>query len=178
VTASIAAALVALVAVWLYFKFPWPSWQDNAQAAAPDALSPRTSLASAESRQKFGVQDNAGVAMPAGPASPAQLMATRSPAFNASDDMVVLLLQRGNTALAEGDIIGARLLYERAAALGSAAAATSAGKTYDGEFLLQAGVLGIQADQSSAMAWFRKAAALGDPEARARLAHIESRNRP
>lgn len=177
-TAAIAAAVVALVAVWLYFKFPWPSWQDNAQAAAPDTLSPRSLLASAESRQKFGIQDNPGVAMPAGPASPAQLMASRSPALKASDDMVVLLLQRGNTALAEGDIIAARMLYERAAALGSAAAATSAGKTYDGEFLSQAGVRGIQADQSSAMAWFRKAAALGDPEARARLARIDSRNRP
>jgi TPR repeat protein len=59
-----------------------------------------------------------------------------------------------------------------------AAAATSAGKTYDPEFLLQAEVRGIQADQGSAMAWFREAATLGDLEARARLAHIESRNRP
>jgi hypothetical protein len=177
VAASIAAVLVALVAVCLYFEFPWPSWQDNARAAAADASAPRTTIASAESKQKFGLQDNAGVAT-SGPASPAQSMASRSPPFNASDDMVVLLLQRGDTALAEGDIIAARMLYERAAALGSAAAATSAGKTYDGEFLSQAGVRGIQADQSSAMAWFRKAAALGDPEARARLAHIESRSRP
>jgi hypothetical protein len=174
---GIASVIVALVAAWLSFKVPWPSWQDNAHAAAPDAA-PRSLLASAESKQKFGVRDNAGVTAPSGQVSPPQLMASRSPPFNASDDMVVLLLQRGDSALAEGDIIGARLLYERAAALGSAAAATSAGKTYDGEFLSQAGVRGIQADQGSAMAWFRKAAALGDPEARARLAHIEGRSHP
>ena len=76
-----------------------------------------------------------------------QSPSSRSSAPGAIEDMVVLLMRRGNTAIADGDIIAARMLYERAAALGSAAAATSVGKTYDVEFLLHAGARGIPADQ-------------------------------
>jgi|HubBroStandDraft_1064217.scaffolds.fasta_scaffold28378_3 hypothetical protein len=100
------------------------------------------------------------------------------PAARPSDDMVALLLRRGDAALADGDIIAARLLYERAAAMGSAKAATSAGKTYDIDFLSQSGARGIRPDQTAAAAWFRKAAALGDPEARSLLARIEGRPQP
>ncbi len=87
-----------------------------------------------------------------------------------SEDMIGLLMQRGDAALGDGDIVAARLLFERAAALGSAAAAMAAGKTYDGDFLQGAGARGIRADPAAAIAWIRKAAALGDPEARAQLA--------
>jgi hypothetical protein len=96
----------------------------------------------------------------------------------APDPMIALLMQRGDAALADGDIIGARLLFERAAGLGSAAAATWAGKTYDIEFLSQAGARGIRADQTAALVWFRKAASLGDREAQERVARIEARGRP
>jgi hypothetical protein len=95
-----------------------------------------------------------------------------------SQVMIGLLSRRADAALAGGDIIAARLLYERAAALGSAAAATAAGKTYDLDFLLSAGARGIGADPAAAAAWYRKAAALGDPEASARLARILARSRP
>ena len=71
----------------------------------------------------------------------------------------------------------ARLLFERAAALGSATAATSAGKTYDSDFLLRSGARGIRADPTQAAAWFRRAVALGDPAARAPLTRIEAQSR-
>ena len=45
--------------------------------------------------------------------------------------------------LALGDISAARLLYERAAALGSAKAATALGKTYDPAFLASIQVSGL-----------------------------------
>jgi len=92
------------------------------------------------------------------------------PAPDPSAEMVRLLMQRGDAAFAVGDIIAARLMYERAAGLGSANAATAAGKTYDMEFLLNAGARGIRADPAAAAAWYRRAAALGDPEAKTRLA--------
>jgi TPR repeat protein len=100
------------------------------------------------------------------------------PALAPAPDMIGLLLQRGDTALASGDIIAARMLFERAASLGSATAATRAGETYDIEFLSQSGARGFRADQSAAAGWYRRAAALGDPEARARLARIEVQPRP
>jgi hypothetical protein len=76
-----------------------------------------------------------------------------------------LLLSRGNAMLALGDISAARLLYERATALGSAGAATRLGNTYDAAFLASIQTRGIVADQAAAIAWYRKAAALGDTEA-------------
>jgi len=108
------------------------------------------------------------------PATPPSLPLAAAP----SENMIGLLLRRGDAALADGDIIAARLLYERAAAMGSAKAATSAGKTYDVDFLARSGARGIRPDQTAAAAWFRKAAVLGDPEARSLLARIEGRPRP
>jgi hypothetical protein len=109
---------------------------------------------------------------------PLQQRMSASNEMPASNEMIALLLRRGDAAAADGDIIAARLLYERAAVLGSATAATAAGKTYDIDFLLQSGARGIRPDQSAAAVWFRKAAALGDPEARSRLARIEGRPAP
>lgn len=101
-----------------------------------------------------------------------------SPTGEPVEAMVVLLMHRGDAALADGDIMAARLLFERAAALGSAAAATAAGKTYDIDFLSRAGAHGTRADPKAAAVWYRKAAALGDPEARARLAGVQAQSRP
>jgi hypothetical protein len=91
--------------------------------------------------------------------------------------MIGMLIERGDAALAEGDVIAARMLFERAASLGSASAATSAGKTYDIEFLLRIGARGIRADPAVAAAWFRKAAALGDPDARDLVARMDAQSR-
>jgi type II secretory pathway predicted ATPase ExeA len=76
-----------------------------------------------------------------------------------------LLLSRADAMLALGDISAARLLYERAAALGSAGAATALGNTYDASFLASIQAKGIVADEAAAIAWYRKAAALGDAAA-------------
>ncbi len=85
------------------------------------------------------------------------------------DELVRILLQRGDAAIVAGDITAARLLYERAAEQGSAVAATDAGETYDPAFLREIDAHGIQADQATAAGWYRKAAALGDAGARKRL---------
>ena len=74
--------------------------------------------------------------------------------------------------LSLGDISAARLLYERAAALGSARAATAVGKTFDPAFLATIHASGIPPDPAAAASWYRKAAALGDSEAADRLARL------
>jgi hypothetical protein len=83
-----------------------------------------------------------------------------------------LLLSRGDELLALGDISAARLLYERAAAAGSARAATALGKTYDPAFLASTQARGITPDRAAAASWYRKGAALGDAEAVDRLARL------
>ena len=107
---------------------------------------------------------------PVAPAPPAPEVAGPDPA----GDMVALLLRRGDAAASAGDIAAARLLFERAVTLGSAAAATAIGKTYDIAFLLEAGARGIAADHVAAATWYRKGAAMGDVDARDRLAKLEA----
>ena len=71
--------------------------------------------------------------------------------------------------LQRGDVSAARLLYERAVAAGSGRAATAMGKTFDPTFLDKIGVTGMGADPALAASWYRRAAGLGDEEARTRL---------
>ena len=85
---------------------------------------------------------------------------------------MTVLLARGDEMLALGDIAAARLLYERAAMLGSARAATALGQTYDPAFLVSIHASGVTANRTAAAAWYRKGAALGDTDSATRLARL------
>jgi TPR repeat protein len=71
-----------------------------------------------------------------------------------------------------GDVLAARLLYQRAAALGSARGATAVGKTYDPAILAAIGASGVTADRAAAAVWYRGGAALGDQDGARRLAGL------
>lgn len=115
----------------------------------------------------------AGDAAPETPAtpqaSPAQAPPQEATAPTLSADEVEAFTRRGDALLGTGDIIAARLVYERAARAGSAAAATGVGKTFDPLFLAAAGVRGIQGNPFEAAAWYRRGSAAGDSEAGTRL---------
>ncbi|HEY0524786.1 MAG TPA: hypothetical protein VGD08_15435 [Stellaceae bacterium] len=91
-----------------------------------------------------------------------------------SKETIELLIRRGDTMLATGDISAARLLYERAAAAGDARAATAAGKTYDPIFLQQIGALGVTPRPERAIRWYRQAIDAGDAEAEARMVRLQA----
>ena len=129
-----------------------PSPQVLSAATAPVAPPPPVSAVSV---------DGATLHAPIPPKPPP----SAAPVASAPQLDLGLLLSRGNAMLALGDISAARLLYERATALGSAGAATRLGNTYDADFLASIRAKGIVADQAAAIAWYRKAAALGDTEA-------------
>jgi TPR repeat protein len=76
--------------------------------------------------------------------------------------------------MVRGDIMRARALYERAAAIhpGSSAAPIAAGKTYDPNFLPIFGSSNSMADPAKAGEWYQRARALGDPAAAALLAAL------
>lgn len=76
------------------------------------------------------------------------------------------MLSRGNDLLETNDITGARLMFERAAAGGSAEAALMAGATYDPGFLAQVSAHLSFADTATAAKWYRLALSLGDARAR------------
>jgi hypothetical protein len=96
----------------------------------------------------------------AAPAEPAPAVKETPPEFYA---------RRGDEMMAIKDITAARKFYEFAANAGNARAATALARTFDSEFVIQFGVLGLKPDPVLAVTWYRKAAELKDPEAEARL---------
>ncbi len=145
--------------------------------AVPDdvpATSPKVPLAAAApvappSTSTAAVGNSAALLPVPAPPKPPPVVA---PVASAPHLDLGLLLSRGDAMLALGDISAARLFYERAAALGSAGAATSLGNTYDAAFLASIQAKGIVADQAAAIAWYRKAAALGDTNAQRQLKRL------
>jgi type II secretory pathway predicted ATPase ExeA len=122
----------------------------------------------------------AAVAAPPAAVAPQAETASRSdppPPRPAASADLTLLLSRGDAMVALGDVVAARLLYQRAAALGSARAATAVGKTYDPRFLASIHASGIAADRTVAAAWYRKGAASGDTEGADRLAGLTAPSR-
>jgi hypothetical protein len=148
-----------------------------AVATAPTSFAPSAAEAHSTSAAPTARAPAASGAA-AGAAEPTANTTAATAPSHADAEIIDLLRRRGDAALAEGDIVTARLLFEQAANMGSPAAATAAGKTYDAEFLSQSGARGIRPDQAQAAAWFRKAAALGDEDAQGWLARIEGRPRP
>jgi len=71
--------------------------------------------------------------------------------------------------MAVGDVAAARIVFQRAAQAGDAAAALAMGATYDPLVLNKIGVVGVTADPDKARGWYVKAQQLGSPEAPRRL---------
>jgi len=88
--------------------------------------------------------------------------------------IIAALLHRGADILATGDVSGARLLFERAAGLGSGAAALALGRSYDPEVLSELGTIGLQADVAEAVRWYRIAAERGEAEAEGALVRLDA----
>jgi hypothetical protein len=146
-------------------------------AAAPHAVASSAAVPSSAAVASSGAAAPS-VAAAASVAAVSSAPVVLSTAAARAEDIVSVLLRRGDAALASGDIAAARMVYERAAAQGSAAAAIQIGKTYDVAFLLEIGARGTQADQAKAAAWFRKAAAFGDAAPGGRPRRLEGKVAP
>jgi hypothetical protein len=79
------------------------------------------------------------------------------------------LLAKADRLIEKGDIVTARALYERAAEMGSGAAALALGATYDPNRLWSLGTLGAVGNKARAKQWYLRASELGHPNAKARL---------
>jgi TPR repeat protein len=112
-------------------------------------------------------------ASPRNSVAPAAVPAVMMPAASPIPaETIAALIKRGDELLRIGDISAARLAYERAAAGGSAQAMTALGMTYDPSFLNRVNARGIRPDPATAAEWYRKAAALGDAAAAARISQL------
>jgi len=92
-----------------------------------------------------------------------------------SDGAIKDMVKSGDRLLGRGDVAAARALYEKAAALGSAQAALALGSTYDPRRLWSLGVFGMVGSKERAQHWYRRAAELGHPEAKARISALQDR---
>jgi hypothetical protein len=138
-----------------------------ASATPAIVIDPPPPIATAESAVK-----------PAVPVDPVPVVAptpAAAPVAAPDTQQAVALLARGDDMLATGDVAAARLFYQRAAELGSAAAATAVGQTYDPGVLELLRVRGARGDVGTAAEWYRKAIAAGDRQAEIRLKRLLAR---
>jgi TPR repeat protein len=89
------------------------------------------------------------------------------------------LLRRGEALLEDGNVLAARLFFERAALQGNAMGALRAAKTYDPDFIAAIDAPGLKADVPRAIKWYRQAFnATHDPEVQQRLAALSGQVSP
>jgi hypothetical protein len=88
---------------------------------------------------------------------------------------IKLLTKQGEQFAAAGDLVTARILFQRAAEAGDAIAAMALGATYDPNVLAKLGVVGMVADVEKARSWYRKAESFGSSEASRRLNALANR---
>jgi TPR repeat protein len=136
-------------------------------ALAPKAQ-PTATARSAADKTPPVVRDTNNTATQTSNVSP-QAAAAPNPPAPLSAEEIAALVARGDVVLGTGDIISARLFYERAASAGDGHAALLTAETFDPAFLDRAGVRGVQGDQSQAEFWYRRARDLGDRDAQRRF---------
>jgi hypothetical protein len=88
---------------------------------------------------------------------------------------IAALLARGDWLFAMGDVVSARLLYDRAAGVGEARAAVKLGETFDPAFLSRLNLRVQRADSDMAVFWYRRARELGASDARSRLIRLKAK---
>ena len=89
-------------------------------------------------------------------------------------EQIKLLMKQGEQFIAAGDVVTARIAFQRAEA-GDAKAAVALGATYDPTALAKLGVVGFSADVAKARSWYQKAENLGSPDAKRLLEILADR---
>lgn len=133
---------------------------------------PQTVISSSLSRNSFPSPDALpGTAALA--AAPAGMASGREARLSSADAAV--LLARGDALFVAGDLISARLFYERAANAGSGQAALRSGESYDPRFLEKTHLSAARGDRAAALYWYKRARDLGLSEATILLNSISAK---
>jgi hypothetical protein len=108
-----------------------------------------------------------------GPQAPSPAVTQSTAGRGLSPAESAALVTRGDGFLSSGDIVSARLFYERAADAGDGSAALRLGATFDPGFLGRAGIRGAPGDPAQAASWYRRARDLGEAAAADRLKNLD-----
>ena len=94
---------------------------------------------------------------------------------NDNEDKARGLFEKGEVRLGNGDVIGARMFFKKAADAGDAQAANAMGATYDPDLFSSLRVQGMRPDVEMARQWYRRAMELGSKDSLDRLERLKSR---
>ncbi|WP_088347106.1 MULTISPECIES: SEL1-like repeat protein [Rhodomicrobium] len=116
-----------------------------------------------------------GPAIPPRPETPLKPPAqTRPQAEPLSPQAEAVLLARGREVLEQGGIAAARIIFEELATHGSAAGALALARSYDPAYAGASRGSAPPPNLAEARKWYERAAELGNPDAKRRLAEIAS----
>ena len=174
---SLSAAMVALETM------PRPPPPEAAVAPVEvSAIQPATPAVAAPGQTALEAEAPPSVASPAPAderATPPATSDTTSPPAQPPPNRrlsaaeIAALVTRGDAFLSAGDIVSARLFYERAADGGDGGAALRLGATFDPGFVSQTGARGALSDRTQAASWYRRALDLGNTAAQEHLKNLE-----
>lgn len=161
-----------------------PSWSTGQQAPRPTtaqdddrATSAQTEVPSQRKQTSQPARSSKGktgaMLQPGEPGAQAPPPGKATRALDPEE--IKLLTKQGEQFAAAGDLVAARILFQRAAEAGDVTAATALGATYDPNVLAKLGVVGRGADVEKARSWYRKAESFGSPEASRRLKALANR---
>src|SRR5436190_4640281 len=88
-------------------------------------------------------------------------------------ETIALLVKEAEKHMSTGDVVTARIIFQRVAEAGDAAAALELAATYDPTVLAKLGVMGMGADVEKARSWYRTAESFGSAEAKQRLRSLD-----
>jgi hypothetical protein len=129
--------------------------KDDAQTSISDAV-PFTLSVGASAAKPAPVQIQQPAA--AKPASDSRLALLPDEApLPETDFLTQILIRDGNKKMREGDIAGARKLYEQAAQSGNAEAALAMGRSYDPTYFEKLTVKSGKPDPATAFEWYKRA---------------------
>jgi hypothetical protein len=156
---------------WMSVGQLWPSptmaQDDDPETSAPGEISSEQT----ETSQTAATSESATVAM----SEPAPTGAESPPSSKADPEELKVLTRQGEQFASAGDLVTARILFQRAAEAGDATAAMALGATYDPDVLAKFGVIGMGADVEKARSWYQKAESQGSAQATRRLQALANR---
>jgi len=94
---------------------------------------------------------------------------------NEIEDKASVLLEQGKARIADGDVIGARMFFKKAAESGDSRAAMAMGATFDPNLFASLQVQGMVPDIKAARQWYERAIDLGSKDAHDRLDKLNSK---
>jgi hypothetical protein len=105
----------------------------------------------------------------------AQGVPSRSAVRTLDPEEISLLITQGEKHISTGDVVTARMIFQRAAEAGDATAALALAATYDPTVLAKLGVMGMGADVEKARTWYQMAESFGSAEAKQRRELLDKR---